>query len=242
MSRVREQTANRLAKQRERDSVAAELAILEEQYNEERDRMEQFGGETAKLQFAQEELEVANAVLLKLRDRIAAIRTERQNGGTVRSLASAQPPNSPVESMPYKKVIMAAGAAFLIPFAIGFLLEFKIQRITDSSTLEDLPLAPVMGEVARLPSKIRTRKTVRQFEESVDTLRANLLLSTKARDTRSIAVVSSMSGEGKAAWHPNLHSPSPKPQDRLFCWSTRISAALTNMRFLASKLVPDSRK
>ena len=199
MSRVREQTANRLAKQRERDSVAAELAILEEQYNEERDRMEQFGGETAKLQFAQEELEVANAVLLKLRDRIAAIRTERQNGGTVRSLASAQPPNSPVESMPYKKVIMAAGAAFLIPFAIGFLLEFKIQRITDSSTLEDLPLAPVMGEVARLPSKIRTRKTVRQFEESVDTLRANLLLSTKARDTRSIAVVSSMSGEGKSS-------------------------------------------
>ena len=138
-------------------------------------------------------------MLLKLRDRIAAIRTERQNGGTVRSLASAQPPNSPVESMPYKKVIMAAGAAFLIPFAIGFLLEFKIQRITDSSTLEDLPLAPVMGEVARLPSKIRTRKTVRQFEESVDTLRANLLLSTKARDTRSIAVVSSMSGEGKSS-------------------------------------------
>jgi len=199
MSRAQEETANRLAKQRERDAVASELAILEEQYEQERQRMEQFGGETAKLQFAQEELEVANSVLLKLRDRIAAIRTERQNGGTVRSLAAAQPPNSPIESMPYKKVLMAAGVAFLIPFAIGFLMEFRVQRITDSSTLDDLPIAPVMGEVARLPSKVRTRKTVRQFEESVDTLRANLLLSTKAKDTRSIAVVSSMSGEGKSS-------------------------------------------
>ena len=185
---------------KEREDLETRLSVLREQYSEERVRLEQFGGTSATLQFANEELGVANDVLNKLRNRVAAIRTERRQDGAVRSLAPAVPPKSPVESVPTKKILAAAGVAFLFPFLLGVLWEFRVQRVTDSNALEKRSLTAIVGEVARLPSgtKIGSRGR-RIFEESVDTLRANLFLSLQTKDTRSIAVASSMSAEGKSS-------------------------------------------
>lgn len=184
---------------KEREELATRLTILEASYEDEKARLEQFAGESSMLLFAQQELELENSTLEKLRERVAAFRIERQNTGSVRSLAEAQTPRHPVETVPVKKILAASGAAFLIPFLGGFLWEFRVRRVTDSRAVENANLAPVVGELARLPSGKGSPRSRRIFEESVDSLRANLFLSTDTKDTRSIAVVSSMSGEGKSS-------------------------------------------
>lgn len=179
-----------------RDQLITKLSVMREQYDEEVARLEQFGGKTAELQFAQEELEVSNSVLKKLRDRVAAIRTERRQDGAVRTLTVATPPTSPVTELPVKKMGMAGSAAMMVPFVIGLMWELRVRRVTDSSMCGELS---VVGEIARLPSGPRSLKGRRIFEESIDSLRSNLFLSTRWKDTRSIAVVSSVSGEGKSS-------------------------------------------
>ena len=57
----------------------------------------------------------------------------------------------------------------------------------------------VIGEVAKLPPSTKHGRERRVYEESIDTLRSSLFLSTDTRDSRSFAVVSSMSGEGKSS-------------------------------------------
>ncbi len=174
------------------------LAVIQKQYQIEKERLEKFGGSTAELQFAQEELGVATDVLHKLRDRVAAIRTERRQDGAVRTLAPAQPPRAPKESVPYKKLATYCGGAMMIPFALGLLWELRVQRLTDSAMCLKHGL-PVVAEIARLPSASQRAKDQRLFQESVDALRASLLLSPHSAKARSIALVSGMSGEGKSS-------------------------------------------
>ena len=174
------------------------LSVIQEQYEQERALLEQFGGATAELQFAQEELGVATDVLHKLRDRVAAIRTERRQDGAVRSLAPAKPPQNPIESVPMKKLVLYSGGSMVIPFLLCLLWELRVQRLTDSGMCDKHGLA-VIGEIAALPSAIHVGSARRLFEESIDTLRTNLFLSEHSASVRSIAVVSSMSGEGKSS-------------------------------------------
>ncbi len=175
------------------------LAALKKRYETEMSKLRDHAEDSANLQFAREELAVANGILIKLRDRRAAIRTERQKQGMVRTLAPAKPPKTPIEDAPIKKLAVFSGGAFIVPFLLGLLWEFRIQRVTDSKSVEKGTLAPIVGEVARLPAGEGTGKGRRLFEESVDTLRANLFLSVDTANTRSIAVASSMSGEGKSS-------------------------------------------
>ncbi len=176
----------------------AKLAVLMEQYNEERERLEQFGGTTAELQFSQEELSVANDVLHKLRERVAAIRTERRQDGAVRSLAPAKASRTPIESLPFKKLLVYSGAAMFVPFLLGLIWEIRTQRLTNSVMCDKTGLK-VIGEISQLPSGNQLDRHRRLFHESVDTLRSSLFLSVDTRETRSIAVVSSMTGEGKSS-------------------------------------------
>ncbi|QEG42469.1 polysaccharide biosynthesis tyrosine autokinase [Roseimaritima ulvae] len=200
VERERKRAAQIAADEQERKSLVAKLEIAQSLYDEERERMSQYGGATAELSFARQELEVANDVLSKLRGRVAAIQTERRQDGAVRSLAAAKPPSRPIEKIPYKKMFMASAGAMALPFLLGLLWEFRVRRISDGSTLSKMTgLAPVVGEVSRLPAGSGSRRSRRLFEESIDTLRSNLFLSVRTRDTRSIAVASSMSGEGKSS-------------------------------------------
>lgn len=183
-----------------RKALVAKLEILQSQYDEERARLEQYGGMTAELQFANDELVVASDVLTKLRGRVAAIRTERRQDGAVRTLAVATPPKAPVEAVPFKKLALASAGAFVIPFMLGLLWEFKVQRLTDAESHDKGGLlAPVLGEISRLPAGSGSQNARRIFEESIDSLRSNLFLSVDTSHTRSIAIVSSMSGEGKSS-------------------------------------------
>ena len=179
--------------------LRSKKAIIQNEYDIERARLEQQGGNAADLRFAQEDREVAVGILGQLNHRLASIRTERRRGTGVHTLAAATPPTRPIEPMPTKKMVVMGGGAFVIPFLLGLLWEFRTQRISDASTLETKNLAPVVGEVSRLPSKVGGGKRQRVFEESIDTLRANLMLSKDTQGVRTITVASSMSGEGKSS-------------------------------------------
>ncbi|WP_161604323.1 polysaccharide biosynthesis tyrosine autokinase [Roseiconus nitratireducens] len=187
--------------QEKRRQLVARLASVREQYEQERERMKKYSGASAELEFAQQELAIERETLQTLRNRIDAIRTESEHEGVVRLLADATEPRSPVENVPVKKMAMAGGACFLIPFVFGLLWEMRTNRVTDIQVLEKTGgLAPIVGELARSPAGQNGRgsRGRRVFQESVDTLRANLFLSESTRDARSFAIVSSMSGEGKS--------------------------------------------
>jgi capsular exopolysaccharide synthesis family protein len=177
-----------------------ELKVVEEQRRLEAQKFDKLVGNSAQLLFAQDDLRRAQDMLNKLEDRVAAIRTERQQINAVRSVSPATPPKDPVEDIPLKKLVAASGAAFIIPLLIGLLLEIRTNRVADSASLENRGIAPVIGELAKSPSTAAGRgsKGRRVFQESVDTMRANLFLSKDTKDSRSIAIVSSMSGEGKS--------------------------------------------
>lgn len=179
--------------------LARRESLLQSQYDKEKARLEEFGGDTAELQFAQAEMDVANSVLTKLRDRIAAIRTERRRDGAIRTMAAAVPAKSPIETMPKKKMILASTGAFLLPFLFGLIWEMRIKRVTNAANVESRTHARVVGEVAKFPSGVQTKRSRRVFEESIDSLRCNLFLSSDCAGARSLAVASSMSGEGKSS-------------------------------------------
>lgn len=177
------------------------IEIVKTQLDFQSSKFQQLIGDSAGLQFAQDDLRRATELLNKLEARIAAIRTERRQVNAIRTVSMATPPKDPVEDIPYKKLLGASGLAFMIPMLIGLLWEMKTKRVTDSTTLDlSHGIAPVVGEIAKSPSANAERgsKGRRVFQESVDTMRANLFLAQDTKDSRSIAIVSSMSGEGKS--------------------------------------------
>ena len=176
------------------------LEVVSTHYNEETQRLRKFGGKTAQLRIAERELAMSQGVWDVLRQRLLAVRTERQRGGSVVKVTDATAPslNDPIEKLPYKKILMASLVAMLLPFAVGLLFEFKARRLTTSDMCDKNGMV-VIGEVAKLPPSAKHGRERRVYEESIDTLRSSLFLSTETRDSRSFAVVSSMSGEGKSS-------------------------------------------
>lgn len=184
-----------------REQLEHRREVLEAKYNEEADRLKDLGGDNVELQFAQGDLVRYKETLDTFLHRLDAVQMERKRGSSVISVSKAVPPSRPIEAAPVKKMVMAGGAGFAIPFLLGLLWEYRTKRITDSQELEKSGLlAPVIGELARAPraSSGRSSRGRRVFEESVDTLRANLSLSKDTREARTFAIVSSMSGEGKS--------------------------------------------
>ena len=171
------------------------LSILEENYQQEREMLQKSSGDDLQLQFAHDDYQRARLILERLLGHGGLVRANRQSA--VISIAPATRPRTPIEELPYKKLLLACLAAFSVPFGLGLLLEFRSQRLTNAAMCDRNGMS-VIGEVARLPAGLSSVKGKRIFEESVDALRANLFLSLETESTRSIAVVSSMSGEGKS--------------------------------------------
>ncbi len=178
-------------------NLRAKRLAFQEDYEEEKSRLEKLGGETAEIFFAQEDYAQAQEILQQLNERLAIMKTERGRGAGVTTMAAASRPAWPVEEIPLKKIGMASAAGFFIPFALAVFLEFRLKRITSAKSLESNELAPVVGEIARVPGGSKSTRGHRLFEESVDALRANLLF--KLDGVRTIVVTSAMSAEGKSS-------------------------------------------
>ena len=199
-SKLKKEAKNRIEATLSSAEIAQEhlevrLSILERKYEQERKMLQKFTGDDLQLQFAHDDYQREREVLDGLMAHGGLVRANRQSA--VISIAPATRPKTPIEDLPYKKLILACLAAFIVPFGLGLLLEFRSQRFTNAAMCDRNGMS-VIGEVARLPAGLRSVKGKRVFEESVDALRANLFLSLETEGTRSIAVVSSMSGEGKS--------------------------------------------
>lgn len=177
--------------------------VIEDNFKAEEERLSKFAGETAELYFAQQRYLQARNILELLNQRTASLRTERQKSSTIQTLAEAQTPTAPIESVPWKKILTFALASFTTPFGLAFLLEIQSKRISHSDSLEGEKEIPVLGEVVMLPSHSGSAKKQRAYDESIDSLRANFILSDPG-NTQTLVIASSMPGEGKSTLATHL--------------------------------------
>lgn len=110
---------------RERDLLAVEMVVVKTRFEEQQLKLNRMQKSNVELEFAQAELDVASAVLGKLRMRLATIQAEYRPGGAVRLLIAATPSHDPVNSPPVKRAALFSGIAFLSPLMLGFLLGFR---------------------------------------------------------------------------------------------------------------------
>ena len=185
-------------KKTELAELKARRALLEVEYENEKGRLERKGGNAMELMFAKEDRAIASGILGMMQQRLAAIKIERRRGSGLNSVDVAKPPRSPVVPLPYKNMTLAGLLGLAFPFGLGLLLEMRAKRISDVAVL-DTPNLAAFGEVAKLPTKVGQSKRQRVFEESIDTLRANLMLSKQTKNARTVTIASSMSGEGKSS-------------------------------------------
>jgi succinoglycan biosynthesis transport protein ExoP len=185
-------------KKTELAELKARRALLEVEYENEKGRLERKGGNAMELMFAKEDRAIASGILGMMQQRLAAIKIERRRGSGLNSVDVAKPPRSPVVPLPYKNMTLAGLLGLAFPFGLGLFLEMRAKRISDVAVL-DTPNLAAFGEVAKLPTKVGQSKRQRVFEESIDTLRANLMLSKQTKNARTVTIASSMSGEGKSS-------------------------------------------
>ena len=178
-------------------SLAAKREILNANYEEEKSRLGKFAGETVELMEARENYERQRLMLDKLGMRHALLVAEQSRGSSMQTFSEAKAPYAALSEPPFKKILMAGGAAFLAPFLLALLLEFRVKRITNAEAISSTQLLPIMGEIARIPNSEKRTSGHRLFEESVDALRANLLF--KLEGVRTMAITSAMPAEGKSS-------------------------------------------
>ena len=192
-------------------SLRTKRLALAEDYDEEKSRIEKLGGETAEIYFAKTELEKATEILQRLTQRLEELKVERGRGTSMTTRAEATAPSWPIEEAPIKTIFIAATAAFLIPFSIATLFELSQKRLTSAEHIEANALAPLVGEIARIPGGTKSTQGHRLFEESVDALRANMLF--KLEGIKTIGVSSAMPGEGKSSVASQLAISLAKASD-----------------------------
>jgi capsular exopolysaccharide synthesis family protein len=193
-------------------SQEASLQLSEKLYRERlaktTEGQVQSGDHALELEFAKNELARAESVFERIAERILAIKTEMGAPEQVWAFKRATESKQPEETSPWRNVALACAACFCCPFVIAVVWETTIRRITNSSQLSEESLLPVVGEIAELPTRRlfggrRAREQLRLnrsiFEESIDSLRTTISLADELRNLKVLALVSSVSGEGKTS-------------------------------------------
>ena len=182
--------------------------FLQKRYDDQLKDRKEYSGETLTLEFKRAELGRAEEVLDLMATRASRLRTEQRAPDRVTRLKEAEIPSLPVELVPYKKMSMAGLAVFCIPFVLAVLWERVVRRISTSEQLERNSNLTVVGEIARLPMRTRTNRSLatgragqglKVFEESIDGLRTGLMLSESLQDVKVLAVTSASNREGKTS-------------------------------------------
>ena len=121
-------------------------------------------------------------------------------------------PVKPVEEYPYRLLAIACVPAFLLPFALAFLWEYKLQRVSHPEQIQDHISSNLLGEVADLPTRSqspsrmssrRITKQLRLYEESVDNLSA-IMMHIAEKKPMVFSVTSASSNEGKTTLSSQL--------------------------------------
>ena len=154
------------------------------------------GGHSLDLRMKQRDLDRRQAVLDRIADRAAELTTEMYAPQRVEPIQEATVPQVPIELLPWKALLAAVLASCCLPFGLCALWERSVQRVTSIDQLRYQASLPVIGEIARLPSKMAQRPDASRsldyelgvFEESIDSLRTGLVLSHAKEEMRIVAV------------------------------------------------------
>ena len=182
--------------------------LLRKRYESQVQELKQPDREQLDLAAQQAELDRAEKVLDLIAERGAKLRTERQAPARVSLLQRSEVPGTPIEFFPAKGLALAVLAGLFFPLTLAVAWERLVRRINDPEYLERQSNLTLLAEVPRLPVRTHVQRLrlsrhaagqLQRFEESVDLLRANLLLCGDLSDVKSLAVTSAVSGEGKSS-------------------------------------------
>ncbi len=142
-----------------------------------------------------------------IKAKIDMMRLEQRAPDRVEMFKEASIPVRPDVALPFKKMGMAAIAAFLLPFGLAVGVELLFRRVTTRDQLEHGGKITVVGEVTSLPRKLKRNSNQKNgrhwelqlFEESIDGLRTYLSLVNSLHDMKVLAVASAISREGKTS-------------------------------------------
>ncbi|MDA1177230.1 MAG: polysaccharide biosynthesis tyrosine autokinase [Planctomycetota bacterium] len=180
---------------------------LHEQMVQRRTDMKDSSEHITGISFAQNKYDEARVLLSKISERLAQLETESGAASRVQLIDPAARPNVPEPMGLWKKMLAAIAGSLIVPFGLAVLWERAACRITSADQLENQIELPVIGEVARLPLRVKSGNRTRNasarslvmFEESIDSIRTNLLLHKEKNNLQVIAVCSSVAAEGKTS-------------------------------------------
>ncbi|MFO0817945.1 MAG: polysaccharide biosynthesis tyrosine autokinase [Pirellulales bacterium] len=159
-------------------------------------------GNTMELEFARDELTQTLDVYNRIKMRIEQKETERMAPDRVERQKEAIPPHAPLEKHPFKKMGILAFGLFSFPFALCVAWELFRRRINDREELEKASGLSVIGEIPDFTSVSRSRQARKQlepYEESINSLRTQLILTRETPRRQVISLASAVSGEGKTS-------------------------------------------
>ncbi|MBN01848.1 MAG: hypothetical protein CMJ77_22295 [Planctomycetaceae bacterium] len=160
--------------------------------------------DTVAFEIKSRELKQQEAIYNRITDRIMHLQTEKYAPARVALVDPAVKPKE-ADNSPWAIIVVAVMAAFGAPLGLVFAYEFLMQRVNDSSFIEEQNLE-VVGEIATLPRYLPAtgsgsgdveHRHLTLFEESIDHLCNTLRLSSNTAGKQLIAVTSAVSGEGK---------------------------------------------
>ncbi len=177
---------------------------LRSRYEQKLKEVGDTGGQWLELEFKRAELSREESVRDRIAERAMALTTESRAPGRVTLLQPAEVPNGPVESLPLKNLVLAVFCSGCLPFGLVVLWELSVRRISDVDQLSHQSSINVVGEVARIPMRMRTissqtSKAMNLFQESIDSLRVGLVLPEEYQDVQVLAVASAVHSEGKSS-------------------------------------------
>jgi capsular exopolysaccharide synthesis family protein len=193
----------RLGEVQLREAYYAKLAVFLKDFKE-------LSGQRLNLTFMKDELAQKQNVLERITERLIVLQTEQKAPPRVVSRVEASAPAVPVEVLPYKRMGLAGLASFCFPFVLAVAWEAMTRRISSPEDLQQQLHLAVLGEITRLPTRNRVASRtseasigldLRIFQESIDSLRTALTLSSSSdlRDMRILAITSASNSEGKTS-------------------------------------------
>lgn len=202
-------------RKKELDDLRAELAsrtlqaeTLARRLEDHRNRAKHLSGKALQIEYEREELAQAEERLDRIASRLIELRTEGDAPARISLLKRATVPTTPVEMAPVPQIAFVSLLGLLAPFGFVLMWERALRRVNDAEELEQVCNLSVLAEIPRLPDSVSPSsgpseqhldRDLAMFEESVDGLRACLMLSEPLKHMRILAITSATSQEGKTS-------------------------------------------
>jgi succinoglycan biosynthesis transport protein ExoP len=203
-----ERTAEMTKLRQSLSSAVVVERILRDREKKLLENVKEATGDTLQMEFKQAELDRAEQVLTLIAERVIRLKTEQRAPSRVELAKSADDHLLPVQLVPIYPMSAAGLGGLFLPLVLVVGWEWFARRVSDSGQIELHTRLPVLGEIARLPSRSeispkslsrRSGRYLGLFEESIDGLRTCLVLTESLRDMQALAITSSSNSEGKTS-------------------------------------------